>query len=185
MQFSVHFVNSISFRSSERTPPQMADPRLNQARNARDLAYLLEKKKEKERRQFALSPFQPVPEASEDALPPHDAAALPNEDEPICEHGKMEDLREMYAKLEEEKRKGNIVECMKCGFDYALQWLNEQGVCVECEPSAADGSPTRSSQGQSQSSGAEPIADAGGQDQSGAASEPAAADTTESEAIWV
>ena len=166
----------------------MADPRLNQAQAAKDLAYcrrMKELKEQKTRAQIPEALLQPVAEAGEDALPPDDDAAMLNDDEPICAHGTMADLRQMMAELEEEKRKGNIVECTVCGFDYGLEWLSEQGVCCECEPSATDGNHTRSSQGQSQGSGAEPIADAGGQDQSGAASEPAAADTTESEAIWV
>ena len=170
----------------------MADPRLNKAQAAQDLEYcrrMKELKEQKTRAQIAEALLQPVAEAGEDALPPDDDAAMLNDDEPICAHGTMADLRQMEAKLEEEweeeRRKGNIVECKVCGFDYHPSWISEQGVCSFCEPSAADGNHTSSSQGQSHSSGAEPIADAGGQDQSGAASEPAAADTTGRPAIWL
>ena len=166
----------------------MADPRLNKAQAAQDLEYcrrMKELKEQKKRAQIAEALLQPVAEAGEDALPPDDDAAMLNDDEPICAHGTMADLRRMEANEEEERRKGNIVECKKCGFDYHPSWISEQGMCSFCEPSAADGNHTSSSQGQSHSSGAEPIADAGGQDQSAAASELAAADKTERPAIWL
>ena len=60
MQFSVQFLNSISCQSSGRTPAQMADPRLNKAQVAKDLAYcrrMKELKEQKKRRRLLKPSF--------------------------------------------------------------------------------------------------------------------------------